>query len=131
VVQIGQNSRRKHIDSSQQVVSRDHLIEAKLVEELPLISVLPPHPSSNLLPPPKQESLFAQLLNPFFDSIDPYRSSLRDIATHYYIASSATVTCKRQCEEQQLGSLLDLVKGRREFHQNRQACDTGRYDLHF
>src|SRR6516165_9620199 len=42
-MQIGQNSRRKHIYSSQQVVSRDHLVEAKLVKELPLISVLPPH----------------------------------------------------------------------------------------
>jgi hypothetical protein len=42
LVQIGQNRSRKHIDPSQQVVRRDHLIE-KLVKELPLISVLPPH----------------------------------------------------------------------------------------
>src|ERR1700722_10599260 len=43
VVQIGQNGGREPIDPSQQVVRRDHLIEAKLVKELPLISVLPPH----------------------------------------------------------------------------------------
>src|SRR6476620_11478894 len=42
-MQIGQNRRRKHIDPSQQVVSRDHRVEAKLIKELPLISVLPPH----------------------------------------------------------------------------------------
>src|SRR6266576_6511615 len=42
-VQIGQNRCREHIDPSQQVVGRDHLVEAKLVKELPLISVLPPH----------------------------------------------------------------------------------------
>src|ERR1700720_1123916 len=34
---------REPIDPSQQVVRRDPLIEAKLVKELPLISVLPPH----------------------------------------------------------------------------------------
>src|SRR5213595_3555986 len=42
-MQIGQNRCREHIDPSQQVVGRDHLVEAKLVKELPLISVLPPH----------------------------------------------------------------------------------------
>src|SRR2546430_8598368 len=42
-VQIAQNRCREHIDPSQQVVGRDHLVEAKLVKELPLISVLPPH----------------------------------------------------------------------------------------
>jgi hypothetical protein len=51
------------------VVRRDHLVEVKLVKELPLISVLPPPSSPTLLPPPKQESLFARLLNSFFDSI--------------------------------------------------------------
>jgi hypothetical protein len=35
VVQIGQNSRREHIDPSQQVVSRDHLVEAKLIKICP------------------------------------------------------------------------------------------------
>src|ERR1700716_1274833 len=44
-VQIGQNGCREHIDPSQQVVRRDHLVEAKLVKELSLISVLPPHHS--------------------------------------------------------------------------------------
>jgi hypothetical protein len=42
----------KPTNPSQQVVRRDHLIEAKLVKELPLISVLSPHhrrPSSRLL----------------------------------------------------------------------------------
>ena len=42
-VQIGQNSRREYIDPSQQVIRRDHLVEVKLIKELPLISVLPPH----------------------------------------------------------------------------------------
>jgi hypothetical protein len=42
-VQIAQNGRREHVDPSQQVVRRDHLVEAKLVKELPLISLLPPH----------------------------------------------------------------------------------------
>src|SRR3981081_2442052 len=44
-VQIGQNGCREHIDPSQQVGRRDHLVEAKLVKELSLISVLPPHHS--------------------------------------------------------------------------------------
>src|ERR1700730_12119740 len=43
LVQIGQNGSRENIDPSQQVVRRDHLVEAKLVKQLPLISVLPPH----------------------------------------------------------------------------------------
>jgi hypothetical protein len=34
---------RENIDPSQQVIRRDHLVEAKLVKQLPLISVLPPH----------------------------------------------------------------------------------------
>jgi hypothetical protein len=42
-VQIGQNGRREQIDAPQQVVRRDHLIQAKFVKELPLISVLPSH----------------------------------------------------------------------------------------
>jgi hypothetical protein len=37
------NGCRENIDPSQQVVRRDHLVEAKLVKQLPLISVLPPH----------------------------------------------------------------------------------------
>src|SRR4029077_11118858 len=45
LVQIGQNGCREHIDPSQQVVRRDHLVETKLVKQLPLIPVLPPnHP---------------------------------------------------------------------------------------
>jgi hypothetical protein len=56
-VQVGQNRSREYVDRSQQVVSRDHLVEAKLKKELPLISVLPPS---------KQESLFARLLRPLF-----------------------------------------------------------------
>src|ERR1700722_18599924 len=66
VVQIGQNGGREPIDPSQQVVHRDHLIEAKLVKELPLISVLSSHHrrlSCRLL---KQESLFARLLKLLF-----------------------------------------------------------------
>src|SRR5580704_13665036 len=43
LVQIGQNGSRENIDPSQQVVRRHHLVEAKLVKQLPLISVLPPH----------------------------------------------------------------------------------------
>src|ERR1700676_4566584 len=43
LVQIGQNGSRENIDPSQQVVRRDHLVEAKLVKKLPLISALPPH----------------------------------------------------------------------------------------
>src|SRR5258708_7847437 len=43
LVQIAQNGCREHVDPSQQVVRRDHLVEAKLVKQLPLISVLPPH----------------------------------------------------------------------------------------
>src|ERR1700676_3124276 len=43
LVQIGQNGSRENIDPSQQVVRRDHLVEAKLVKQLPLISILPPH----------------------------------------------------------------------------------------
>src|SRR5262249_16069633 len=43
VVQIGQNARREDINAPQQVVRRPHLIESKLVKELPLIPVLPPH----------------------------------------------------------------------------------------
>jgi hypothetical protein len=42
-MQIGQNGCCKNIDPSQQVIRRDHLGEAKLVKQLPLISVLPPH----------------------------------------------------------------------------------------
>ena len=69
-VQIAQNGCREHVDPSQQVVRRDHLVEAKLVAA----DLGPAAPSSpNLLPPLKQESLFARLLNPFFDSIDPFR----------------------------------------------------------
>src|SRR5215471_19077114 len=43
LVQIGQNGGREHIDPSQQVIRRDHRVQAKLVKELPLIPVLPPH----------------------------------------------------------------------------------------
>src|SRR6202790_5596223 len=43
LMQIGQNGCRENIDPSQQVIRRDHLVEAKLVKQLPLISVLPPH----------------------------------------------------------------------------------------
>src|SRR5712664_208029 len=43
LMQIGQNGCREHVDPSQQVARRDHLVEAKLVKQLPLISVLPPH----------------------------------------------------------------------------------------
>src|ERR1700749_4502912 len=43
LVQIGQNGGREHIDPPQQVVPRDHLVQAKLVKELPLIPVPPPH----------------------------------------------------------------------------------------
>src|ERR1700726_4219804 len=43
LMQIGQNGSREKIDPSQQGVRRDHLVEAKLVKQLPLISVLPPH----------------------------------------------------------------------------------------
>jgi PPOX class probable F420-dependent enzyme len=43
VVAVRQNGGREHIDPSQQVVRRDHLVEAKLVKELPLIPVLPSH----------------------------------------------------------------------------------------
>jgi hypothetical protein len=57
------------------MVRRDHLVEAKLVKQLPLIPVLPPPSSPTLLPLLKQESLFAPLLNSFFDSIDPERKS--------------------------------------------------------
>src|SRR3954451_12104378 len=42
-MQIGQNGCREPIDPPQQVVRRDHLVEAELVKQLPLISVLPPH----------------------------------------------------------------------------------------
>jgi hypothetical protein len=63
-VQIAQNGCREDIDAPQQVVSRDHLVEAKLLKELLLIPVLPP-----LLPPIELESLFARLLKPFFNSI--------------------------------------------------------------
>jgi hypothetical protein len=41
-VQVGQNGGREHIDLPQQVVPRNHLVEAKLAKELPLMSVLPP-----------------------------------------------------------------------------------------
>src|SRR4030081_890035 len=44
-VQIGQNGCREHLEQSEQVGRRDHLVEAKLVKELSLISVLPPHHS--------------------------------------------------------------------------------------
>src|SRR6516165_465115 len=40
---MGQNGGREHIDPPQQVVPRDHLVQAKLGKELPLIPVLPPH----------------------------------------------------------------------------------------
>jgi len=77
-VQIGQNSGREYIDPPQQVVSRDHLVETKLIKELPP-DLGPAAPSSPTLQPPlKQESLFARLLKPFFDSIDPNQTlSLR------------------------------------------------------
>src|SRR5271165_7346573 len=42
LMQIGQNGCREHVDPSQQVARRDHLVEAK-PKQLPLISVLPPH----------------------------------------------------------------------------------------
>src|SRR5215467_1488473 len=69
-VQIGQNGGRKHIDPSQQVIRRDHLVQAKLVKELPLIPVLPPHHRrlSCLLLSRNHCSLGSSSL---FDSIDP------------------------------------------------------------
>jgi hypothetical protein len=59
------------------VVRRDHLIKAKLVKELPLISV-PAVPSSpTLLPPLKQESLFARLLKLLFRQHRPIAETER------------------------------------------------------
>src|ERR1700676_5597096 len=43
LMQIGENGCRENIDPSQQVVRWDHLVEAKLGKQLPLISILPPH----------------------------------------------------------------------------------------
>jgi hypothetical protein len=63
LMQIGQNGCSKNMDSSQQVVRRDHLVETKLIKRLSLISVLPPHHPPTLLPLLRQESLLAPLLN--------------------------------------------------------------------
>jgi hypothetical protein len=68
---LTQNGCREYIDPTQQVVRRDHLIEAKLVKQLPLIPVLPSHHrrlSCRLL---SRNHCSIGSSSPFFDSIDP------------------------------------------------------------
>jgi hypothetical protein len=45
---VGAN-RPKQPSQSGEVLRRDHLVEAKLIKELPLISILPPHHRRRLL----------------------------------------------------------------------------------
>jgi len=52
---------------------REHLAEANSWKSCPYLGPAAPL-SPNLLPSPKQESLFARLLNPLFDGIDPERT---------------------------------------------------------
>src|SRR5262245_20745552 len=77
LVQVGERHRNEHVHAPQEVVLRDAILQPKLVEQPALIAPLPPHPRPSPLPPINQppESRFAALLNPFFDSIGPTRTS--------------------------------------------------------
>jgi hypothetical protein len=73
-MQIGQNGCRENIDPSQQVVRRDHLVEVKLVKQLPLISVLPPHHRRLSCRFLSRNHCSLGFSTSFFDSIDPLRT---------------------------------------------------------
>src|SRR3984893_10677680 len=69
LMQIAQNGCRENIDPSQQVVRRDHLVEVKLVKQLPLISVLPPHHRRFSCRSLSRNHCSLGFSSPFFDSI--------------------------------------------------------------
>jgi hypothetical protein len=70
-MQVGQGSRHKHIDPAQQMVLRNAIIEAELIEQLALVPPPPPHhcriPRRRSLQ--QTESPFGPALNAFIDSI--------------------------------------------------------------
>jgi len=71
-------ARAEHVHPPQKVVLRDAIFEPELVEQPTLVPPLPPHHRPPPLPQIDQppESRFVAFLKPFFDSIDPLRSSL-------------------------------------------------------
>src|ERR1700732_4782328 len=73
LMQIAQNGCRENIDPSQQVVRWDHLVEAKLVKQLPLISILPPHHRRLSCRFLRRNHCSLRSSTPFFDRIDPSR----------------------------------------------------------
>ncbi len=77
VVRLAERHRHEHVHAAQQVVLGDAVFQPKLVEQPALIP--PCRPSSPRPPLPiinqPAESRFAGLLKPFFDSIDPNRTS--------------------------------------------------------
>src|ERR1700738_3983801 len=75
LVQIGQNGCREHIAPSQQVVHRNHLVEVKLVKQLSLISVLPPHHRRFSCRSLSRNHCSLGFSSPFFDSIDTQQTS--------------------------------------------------------
>ena len=77
LVQVGQCRRHKHVDPSQQIILRNAIIEAELVEQLALVPLLPAHlrPVLHRRSPQQTKSPFGATLNAFIDS----RRSRRDV----------------------------------------------------
>src|SRR6516165_8492366 len=71
LVQIGEHRRDKHVHAPQQMVRRNAILEAELVEQLPLIPLPPPHhrrvPAAEYAQ--RTESAFGGPHKPFIDNI--------------------------------------------------------------
>ena len=75
-MQIGKGCGDKDVQPPQQMVRRDHVVEIELIEQLPLLAILPPHHRRPLpLSCAQLESPFGIALNPFFDSINQKQRS--------------------------------------------------------
>jgi hypothetical protein len=46
LVEVGKRSGHEHIHPPQQVVLWNHVVQSELIEQLPLVPILPPHPPS-------------------------------------------------------------------------------------
>jgi hypothetical protein len=71
IVQVAAHRCHENVDSAQQVVLRDHVVEPEFIKKARLFSILSSHPRRIFpLSFNEQESSFSPLGKPFFDSID-------------------------------------------------------------
>jgi hypothetical protein len=76
LVKIVERGGDKAVHPSQQVAPWNHFVEVEIVEQPSLIPILSPQHPESPAGPSQQESAFAASVEPFFDSIDPKRTSL-------------------------------------------------------